>query len=137
MKREDYIWIAIRVFGIYLLVLAVVALPSVLSSAYSTWVMWGAFDVEVVTPDSAVLTKLASKLSGAALVKLISATGEVVLFSLAGWYLVRRGTLVFNLINTVDPLSERKARNEATEAAQSPDGSAPAAGSEGDASGDE
>jgi hypothetical protein len=33
MTKRDYIWVAIKVFGLYLLVAAIVALPLLLSSA--------------------------------------------------------------------------------------------------------
>ena len=44
MDRKDWIWVAIRIFGIYLLVLAVCSLPDVLGSAFTTRLEQAAVD---------------------------------------------------------------------------------------------
>jgi hypothetical protein len=42
MEKRDWIWVTIRVFGIYLLVRAVVALPQLMSSSLMTYYLWDA-----------------------------------------------------------------------------------------------
>lgn len=37
MSKEDWIWVAIRIFGIYLVVLAIMAVPGVANSAFMVW----------------------------------------------------------------------------------------------------
>lgn len=41
MTREDYVWVGMRVFGIYLLVLAVTNLPGFITALYFASSMWG------------------------------------------------------------------------------------------------
>ncbi len=123
MKREDYIWVAIRVFGIYLLVLAIVSLPLLVSSAYSTWAMR---DLALDTrgdPDMSLGLQLASRLAIAHVTSLIAAAGKAVLFSLAGWYFLRRGSLIFRLVSIRDPLSDPTVGDAPGQAAQPTDGS--------------
>jgi hypothetical protein len=37
MDKEDWIWVALGIFGIYLIVLAIIALPRFFSSTYVAW----------------------------------------------------------------------------------------------------
>ena len=105
MTREDYIWVAIRVFGIYLLVLAITAVPSLLSSAYATWVFWD-FAPQTEAPSELVpFAALESKLADTYLSQLIKSAGRVALFLVAGWYFLCRGAFVFSLVGKRMPLS--------------------------------
>ena len=40
MTREDWIWVAIRIFGIYLLVLALVSIPDIVHSGMMAHTFW-------------------------------------------------------------------------------------------------
>ena len=51
MTKHDWIWVAIRIFGIYLLVLAIIAIPSLISSMvgfYQTYLIGHADDWEKI-----------------------------------------------------------------------------------------
>lgn len=111
MNREDWIWVAIRVFGIYLLVLAVVALPGVLlfgTQAIFSRGLWHssptmtatsqASNTPDATMDMAALVAHANAMS-----RLVGSLGEVILFSLIGYYLVRRGNWLFKIISRRQP----------------------------------
>ena len=106
MSKEDWLWVAIRVFGIYLLVLAVTNVPSVFSAALRAY---GASQLPTFRSarDSAdapfaelaasfAQTKRAT-LSGA-LAELVSSVLSVLLFGVLGIYLVRNGRLLFRLV---------------------------------------
>lgn len=106
MQKEDWIWLAIRVFGIYLLVLAVMAVPSVGSSLLA--VCWDRGLPSSRLLDSAPregwgeVSKLLAEAQSEALKKnlsaLVSSLLRVVLFGGIGSYLIRNGRLVFRWV---------------------------------------
>ena len=105
MRREDYIWVAIRVFGIYLLILGVTAIPPLVSSAFGAWMFrdWISLVAEGSRPEP--IADLKSQIFATQVTALILSAVKTVLFFSAGWYLLRRGGLVFSLVSKQDPLS--------------------------------
>ena len=89
MSREDYIWIAIRVFGLYVWVLAFLAFVNGLAAApVLVWqMMSGDAPIEGLTPISA----------GAA--SLTFGCIKAVLLFLVGHYLLKDGKWVFDKVN--------------------------------------
>ena len=93
MTRDDYIWIGVRLFGVYLLVRAImsgVGLASNLSSALV------AERLRESNVDAAA--DMADKLFYTALATSASSAVSCVLYLLAAVYLLRGGALVFRLV---------------------------------------
>ncbi len=106
MSKEDWLWVAIRVFGIYLLVLAVTNVPSVFSGALRAY---GASQLPTFrsardSPDAKFAelaasfdeTKEAALSRG--LAELVSSVFSVLLFGALGVYLIRNGRFLFKLV---------------------------------------
>ena len=97
MEKRDWIWVAIRVFGIFLLVRAVLAIPDLLSYAYQVGAEWWSIRfVPMISGTADVYTRhLMLKQSSVQLVR------NLVLVIICGWsgmYLVRDGGLLFRWI---------------------------------------
>ena len=120
MNREGVIWIAIRVFGVYLLVCGALEVPRLFSSSYGVYWSWSwyrmhmnqaseytpeaeeAFDeVFVVLSWSRTMSKVLTEFSG------------LVLFMGCGIYCVRRGRLVLAVLDMGNPLLETEDDSEA------------------------
>ena len=117
MKREDYIWVAIRVFGIYLLVRAVMTVPMLISTGYSTWALHVVINAELETETSPMYS-FARRIALTQVSTLISSAIKTVLFVLAGVYLLKRGVLVFNLVSGKNPSRLSNHENGSSDAAQ-------------------
>lgn len=94
MTKDEWIWVAIRIFGIYLLVLAVIAIPEAIGNMYAYIKM--SFAIE----DSSELAKLATSLRGAAIAKGFTAIAQLILFSLVSYYFLRHGKLIHRLASS-------------------------------------
>jgi hypothetical protein len=46
MTKDDWIWVAIRIFGIYLVVLAITSVPGIVNSALMTSAFWNTLHVQ-------------------------------------------------------------------------------------------
>ena len=99
MTREDYIRVAIRVLGIYLLVMAVITAPTLVWSGYATWA-----SRHVPLAEGAGMRWDALLQRNNSMV-FIGAGARFLAFFLTGLYLVRNGRFVFRLVNRQDPLS--------------------------------
>ena len=91
MSKEDWIWVAIRIFGIYLIVLAITSVPALVMNAY------------IVSQNAALqvdtVDKMHDTIFQAAAASLTNNIVRVVLFSLIGFYFLRSGKLIFKLIS--------------------------------------
>ena len=99
MNKRDWIWVAIRIFGIYLLVLAVVALPKILGASMILWTMsrpLGIFNLEMLGEAQELIFSNALK-------DLCVSLFTVVLFTAIGSYMIRGGGWLFRLICPPDP----------------------------------
>lgn len=88
MTKHDWIWVAIRVFGIYLLVLAVIAVPSVVSSTFAL--------CELKT--SPELDTLSASLFSTIRSQLVNALARLFICGAAGIYLVKGGSWLFRIL---------------------------------------
>ena len=99
MNKQDWIWVAIRIFGIYLLVLAVIALPKVLGASMILWTTSGPrgiFEIEMLSDAQRLILD-------AALKDLCVSLLTVVLFTGIGIYMIRGGGWLFRIICPPDP----------------------------------
>ena len=97
MTKEDWIWVAIRIFGIYLIVLAVISLPALLGSSIMVHSWWGLSADASEASD--LMDTMASRLLTAQFSALLSALCRVIVFTGCGVYLVRSGKLIFRLVS--------------------------------------
>ena len=89
MEKRDYIWVAIRIFGIYLLVKAVIVIPMVAGALLQTYNTYNCRDL---------LPDLGKWQHANAMTTLLQSVLEVLIYSLVGVYLTFRGKLVFQSI---------------------------------------
>jgi len=99
MNKRDYIWVAIRIFGIYLLVRAVIAIPQLLSSSYQAYACWELRGRPVSADANAQLfQELGNQMLNTTASQALASLCQVLLFGLAGYYLIRGGKWLFNII---------------------------------------
>lgn len=90
MTKDEWLWVAIRIAGLYLLVLALIAVPQAIATAYALGQL-------VLDAESGETGRHLAAIKKAALGQGVKALSEMVLFTLAGLYLLRRGKLVHQL----------------------------------------
>lgn len=105
MTREDWIWVAIRIFGIYLIVLAVKTVPGIIGSGYSTVSLRGLTLARPGEGGENALANLAQKLTVGHFTALLTGCVQLIVYFIAGWYLVSNGRWVFRLVSKQNPLS--------------------------------
>jgi len=102
MTKEDWIWVAIRIFGIFLIVKAITALPDVVGGVAqaSQWRSLG--DSRCYRGDLSeefrVFDELRSTAFTVMVSRLMKAVARVALFAVCGVYFLRGGRLIFRLI---------------------------------------
>ena len=94
MSKRDYVWVAIRVFGLYLLVHAMIAVPSILSASVLLHSVWTSPSMDVNDPFRGVHESLIKT----SMSQLASSVGQLVLFTVIGLYLVRGGGWLFRIV---------------------------------------
>jgi len=105
LTKEDYVWVGIRIFGIYLLVLAVIALPTLINSAYMASQKSDASqtitnaDSELSNGQTFSSTYYNVMLAARFRVQCVQQSMKFVIFALVGLYLACKGQLVFNLVS--------------------------------------
>ena|SRR3569833_2740620 len=98
MGKSDWIWVAIRVFGLYLLVLATIAVPDVLSSALKVSSYSTVAHARILTADESVRFDMQQAILVEAIERLFSSLSRVLLYGGIGLYLIRGGELVFRMV---------------------------------------
>ena len=108
MIKEDYVWVGIRIFGIYLLVLALIGLPSLVHSLYMSYHLRGfpsMYDYNIEDEDnvddlSKDLHKYLNSLFLSYASNSISCVIRVVLYVLAGLYMTCKGKFLFRIVSS-------------------------------------
>jgi hypothetical protein len=93
MSKRDWIWFAIRVFGVYLLVKAVVTIPDIFSSFFGLYNTPSGLHSE-----SAELSKLHHSLHVSFLSVFAGSIVKFFIFAMIGIYLIRRGSWLFKIL---------------------------------------
>jgi len=101
MTKEEWIWVAIRIFGIYLVVLAIMAVPGILSSSFMAYNWYGYSPTfgSNSSDTAQIIDKMGSKLFNVQLSELVAGLCKVLLFGGLGIYFLRSGKFVFRLIS--------------------------------------
>ena len=92
MDKSEWIWTAIRISGIFLVVMAVVAIPDVISSIYNAVV----FGNQAETSSGEMMTQF-NVLAKAHSTMAVNACSRIVLFSGFGFYFLKHGKLLHRL----------------------------------------
>ena len=89
MNKKEWIWIVIRIFGLLLLTLAVVAIPEVITGAYSVslYYEYSNLDATIETPGY----EIAKKVLEAQIGQFIGAISKLLIYSVLGVYLTKNG----------------------------------------------
>ena len=93
MSKNEWIWVAIRIFGIYLLVLAIISIPDAIGNIYALIQM---ADGAESYPE---LASMARSLNKAVVAKGTTATSQLVIFSIASYYFLRHGKAIHKMAN--------------------------------------
>lgn len=105
MTKDDWVWLAIRVLGLLLLVMAISSLPGAFAFAYAGYI-WS--EVPAI-PD---LANMAEWGAGAQMLKQVMATQEslsaygvascieVVVYSCASYYFIRKGDRLHRIVSS-------------------------------------
>ena|ERR1700744_4868150 len=101
MTKDDLVWVAIKVFGIYLLVLAIIAIPTLISSAFGFYQLYPTTHF-----GSADMDKFSQTLRSEAGSLLINSLAKLFIYSAVGIYLLKGGTCLFKIL--CPPDSESK-----------------------------
>lgn len=88
MNKTEWIWVAIRIFGIYLLVLAIISIPEAIGAVYSH------LHLADAASRSSDLASMADSLRKAAVSKGITSLSQLIVFSVASYYFICRGKLI-------------------------------------------
>jgi hypothetical protein len=101
MTKHDWIWIAIRVFGIYLLVEALLAIPGLVSSAFSIYEFY-----PIIHSGSAGLDRVPQTVLSSVASQLVNSATRLFICGAVGVYLVKGGSSFFRIL--CPPDSETK-----------------------------
>lgn len=108
MSKRDWIWVAIRIFGLYLLIHAVTALPSIISQALLV-----RFSLTFPASDMKdPLSGIYDRLGRTAISSLAGAIAQFVLYTVIGLYLVRGGKWLHRIV--CPPEDEKDANRTVT-----------------------
>ena len=95
MTKRDWIWVAIRVVGLYLLVQAIMAIPLLLSAAVGAYTIW---DLPAGTDGDHTRRTLMATMGA----QLMSSFSRLVICGILGINLVRGGAWLFEMIYPPD-----------------------------------
>ena len=98
MNKEDWIWVAIKIFGIYLIVLSIINLPDVITNWW-TVSPFGKVESKYYLSSGEECQFMADRLRTIGISNLIASIGKVVLFSAVGIYFVKSGKILFRIIS--------------------------------------
>ncbi|MCE0497546.1 MAG: hypothetical protein LV481_06340 [Methylacidiphilales bacterium] len=98
MTRHEWIWVAIRIFGIFLLVQAITAIPSLISSAFSFHTFPG-----VIHSGSDSMDAYCQAIHVAALDAFHNALAKLVVCGSIGIYFIKGGGFLFKVICPPSP----------------------------------
>ncbi|WP_409523681.1 hypothetical protein [Nitrincola sp. MINF-07-Sa-05] len=93
MKKSDWIWVSIRIFGIYLLVLAIISIPDAIG------IIYGLVNMADAANSSSELASFVNSLYEAALIKGATTMSQLAIFSVAAYYFLRHGKLIHKMAN--------------------------------------
>jgi len=98
MTKDEWIWVSIRIFGIFLMILAIMAIPRVFSTAYTASVYLDRPGIESLSSNNEE-TMLVYKMLKAQISETIRSVLEVLIYGFFGFYFIRGGKWLHNIIS--------------------------------------
>ena len=98
MNKEEYIWVALRIFGLFLIVMAILAIPDAIAVFYQSSIFYS-FSVGELSEAANDSEKLGMKIFEAQRIKSISSLLKVIIYGLFGVYFLRGGRAIHKLIS--------------------------------------
>jgi hypothetical protein len=95
MEKPDYTWVAIRLFGVYLLIQAVISIPILAGAIIFMCDSLSMHDLDVGADNQA---RFAKGLYAALRTDVVRSSVAVLLYALVGFYLTFRGKLLHRWI---------------------------------------
>ena len=97
MNKEEWIWVSIRIFGIFLLVMAILSIPRAIAAIHYVTVFQG-FSGAEVTATTNGSEKLALQMFDVRKSQSIRVIFEVIVYGLFGFYFMRGGKVIHKII---------------------------------------
>jgi len=97
MNKEEWIWVAIRIFGIFLLVMAILSIPRAIASIHYASIFQSFSGSEVASATNGT-EKFAIKIFDAQRSHSIRSILEVIVYGLFGFYFMRGGKAIHKII---------------------------------------
>lgn len=111
MDKEEWLWVAIRVFGLYLLVLAIMAIPDAISGIYAGGIYRHLVSVTEAGRGSSQTAQLFHEMRQAQAALSIKSILQVVIYLLFGLYFVRGGKILHRVLCRTDHFNAEASRN--------------------------
>lgn len=97
MNKEEWIWVSIRIFGIFLLVMAILAIPSAITTIYSAFLFQG-FPAQELSSAADESTQMAYQIFKAQSAQSVRAVLEVIIYGSFGFYFIHGGKALHKVI---------------------------------------
>ena len=97
MNKAEWMWVAIRIFGIFLLVMAILAIPSAIAAIYHASIFQGFSGTDLTTATNGA-EKISMKLFNMQKAQSIRSILEVIIYGLFGFYFMRGGKAIHKVI---------------------------------------
>ncbi|OZG72812.1 hypothetical protein BTA51_12595 [Hahella sp. CCB-MM4] len=94
MNKGEWIWVAIRIFGIFLLVLGIKAIPDAVSGIY------GYIQISAAIGDNAELAQVVAATQKAALTGSVKAITSILVYLPFSYYFLRHGKWLHRLASS-------------------------------------
>ncbi len=102
MNKQDWIWISIRIFGIYLIVLSITCLPELLGSISKKMIIGGDYYLPSAQSSKGLnaCAEYANQMRVKSTVSIIVSFLKVTIYGAVGLYFIRGGNFLFKIISS-------------------------------------
>lgn len=98
MNKDEWIWVAIKIFGIFLIVMAIIALPNAIASIYA-YISMAPYADHYNSEAANETSKLFNQFSKAQFAQGVKAIAQVLIYTGFGIYFIKSGKLIHNLLS--------------------------------------
>jgi hypothetical protein len=119
MTKNEWIWMAIRVSGLYLMVMAIMGVPELFASAYRAYTFWD-YQPPSSSGDIGNIAYMVHRLSNSQFASFIGYVARVAFLWFIGRYLLRDGKMIYNMVGSIpdrDPAGQTGDTREKAEEA--------------------
>ena len=119
MTKNEWIWMAIRVSGLYLMVMAIMGVPELFASAYRAYAFWD-YQPPSSSGDLGNIAYMVQIMSNSQFASFIGYVARVAFLWFIGRYLLRDGKFIYRMVGPIsdrDPAGQTSAMGEKAEGA--------------------